>query len=153
MPVKGLRGLPGLNTLSDEERQAFMLANEDQLKQFKKYRDRERAAELLFNNQQFVNKFGRDKFDAAVKQGISYEDRNNKNKKSNYINYNSHNNYSIQNNYNNNMNDVNYHHLYNNSISNLTIKTNNLNFNNRNNNSLNNICNRQNLNIKKVEKK
>ena len=77
MPVKGLRGLPGLNTLSDEERQAFMLANEDQLKQFKKYRDKERAAELLFNNQQFVNKFGRDKFDAAVKQGISYEDRNN----------------------------------------------------------------------------
>lgn len=52
----------------------------------------------------------------------SYEDRNNKNKKSNYINYNSHNNYSIQNNYNNNMNDVNYHHLYNNSISNLNIK-------------------------------
>ena len=83
----------------------------------------------------------------------SYEDRNNKNKKSNYINYNSHNNYSIQNNYNNNMNDVKYHHLYNNSISNLNIKANNLNFNNRNNNSLNNICNRQNLNIKKSGKK
>lgn len=39
MPItqnRGLRGLPGLNSISEEERQAFMLANEDKLKQYRR---------------------------------------------------------------------------------------------------------------------
>jgi serine/threonine protein kinase len=78
----------------------------------------------------------------------SYEDRNNKNKQNNYRN--------IQNSYNNNMNDIKYHHLYNNSTSNIIIKTKNSNCNNRNNNSLNNIkiytYNGHNINLEKNRK-
>ena len=69
--MTGLRGLPGLNRLSEEERQAFMLANEDQLKQFRRPGDRKRAAEIMYNNQLFVNKFGEDKFNSL---GANTED-------------------------------------------------------------------------------
>ena len=77
MPDK-LRGLPGLNRLSDEERQKFMLANADKLKQYSRPGDRKRAAEILYNNQQFINKFGEDTFN-KMSDGSqdSYEARNN----------------------------------------------------------------------------
>jgi hypothetical protein len=54
------------------------------------------------------------------------------------------------------MNDIKYHHLYNNSTSNIIIKTKNSNCNNRNNNSLNNIkiytYNGHNINLEKNRK-
>ena len=65
MPItqnRGLRGLPGLNSISEEERQAFMLANEDKLKQYRRPGQKKRAAEILYNNQQFINQFGQDTF-------------------------------------------------------------------------------------------
>ena len=59
---KGLRGLPGLNTLSDNERLAFMQANADKLSKYKTERQRMKAADVLYNNQQFINKFGLEEF-------------------------------------------------------------------------------------------
>ena len=60
----GLRGLPGLNTLSDRERQIFMLNNAEKLKAYARNpRLRDRAAEILYNNQAFINKFGQEEFD------------------------------------------------------------------------------------------
>lgn len=66
MPIeqnKGLRGLPGLNNISEQERQAFMLNNAEKLKQYRSPGKRKQAAEILYNNQQFINKFGQDAFD------------------------------------------------------------------------------------------
>lgn len=63
MPT-GLRGLPGLNNLSEQERQAFMLNNADKLKAYARNpRLKKQAAEILYNNQQFINQFGQDEFD------------------------------------------------------------------------------------------
>ena len=66
---------------------------------------------------------------------------------------------NIQNSQNNNKNNIKYHHISNNSTSNLIIKTKNNNFNKRNNNSLSNIkihtysgFNLQNFNSKKNKK-
>ena len=60
---KGLRGLPGLNNISAEERQQFMLANEDKLRKYSRARDREKAAEIIYNNRQFINEFGEEAFE------------------------------------------------------------------------------------------
>lgn len=80
MPItktQGLRGLPGLNSVSEEERNAFMLANDDQLKQFKSPKVRDQAADILYNNQLFVKKFGQEAFD-SLNDGTeeSYNRRN-----------------------------------------------------------------------------
>ena len=60
--VNKVQGLPGLNYLSKEERQTFMLDNEDKLKKYRTARDREKAAEILWNNRLFKEKFGEDTF-------------------------------------------------------------------------------------------
>lgn len=67
MPViktQGLKGLPGLNRLSDKERQAFYKRNEGilNLQNFSGYNEMDQAAEILYNNQQFIKKFGKENF-------------------------------------------------------------------------------------------
>lgn len=52
------KGLPGLNYISEQERQAFMLNNADKLKRFRSPDSRKKAAEILYNNQQFKNTLG-----------------------------------------------------------------------------------------------
>lgn len=74
-----LRGLPGINRLSDSEREAFYEANQDILNSnnFVGPREMEKAAEVLYNNKQFVNKFGRDVFNQmSGNNAKDYEDRN-----------------------------------------------------------------------------
>lgn len=56
------KGLPGLNYLSEEERQTFMLNNDEKLKQFRSPGKRRKAAEILYNNQQFRDTLGDDLF-------------------------------------------------------------------------------------------
>lgn len=80
MPIQqniGLRGLPGLNSVSEEERNAFMLSNADKLQQYTNIGKRKKAAEVLFNNQQFIKAFGKDAFD-KMNDGTkaSYDARN-----------------------------------------------------------------------------
>lgn len=77
MPITKLKGLPGLNRLSDEERTRFILSNEDKLRQFEDDPDAyDEAAEILYNNQLFKNHFG-DKVVAFAKaNNIDYEQRN-----------------------------------------------------------------------------
>lgn len=73
----GLRGLPGLNRISDEERQMFLLANEDKLKKFEHLpRLYDQAAEILYNNQQFKNTFGEEKFNSLNGGEEAYNYRN-----------------------------------------------------------------------------
>lgn len=64
--IEGLKGLPGLNRLSDDERRAFYDANKDilNLQNYHWQRDLDAAAEKMYNNKQFVNRFGMDKFKA-----------------------------------------------------------------------------------------
>ena len=71
------KGLPGLNYISDQERQAFMLSNEDRLRQYRSPGARKKAAEILYNNQQFKNTLGEDLFN-QLNDGseASYEARN-----------------------------------------------------------------------------
>ena len=75
--TKSLRGLPGLNSISEQERQAFMLNNADKLKQYRSPGKRKQAAEILYNNQQFINTFGQEEFD-KMNNGTraSYDYRN-----------------------------------------------------------------------------
>ena len=73
---KGLRGLPGLNNISAEERQQFMLANEDKLRKYSRARDREKAAEIIYNNRQFINEFGEEAFEQYKANGYDYAARN-----------------------------------------------------------------------------
>lgn len=77
MPITKLKGLPGLNRLSDKERTRFILSNEDKLRQFEDDPDSyDEAAEILYNNQLFKNHFG-DKVVAFAKaNNIDYEQRN-----------------------------------------------------------------------------
>lgn len=68
MPIiklQGLKGLPGLNHLSDREKAVFYNANKDILntKNFRSPRAMDRAADILYNNKLFVNKFGQNAFD------------------------------------------------------------------------------------------
>ena len=55
-----LRGLPGLNTISEQERNQFMLDNEDRLRKYRTAGQRRQAAEILYNNIQFRKAFGFD---------------------------------------------------------------------------------------------
>lgn len=60
--LQGLRGLKGLNTLSPEERDAFMQANADKLNKYHNLRNRDQAANILYMNQKYINTFGLDDF-------------------------------------------------------------------------------------------
>ena len=76
MPIK-IQGLPGLNRLSESERQQFMLNNEDRLRKYA--RDpmaQKRAAEILYDNMMFKNKLGSDLFNQLKAQGIGRDQRN-----------------------------------------------------------------------------
>ena len=61
--LKGLRGLRGFGDLSPQEREAFLYRNAGKLS---KYGDNPMrygiAAEKLYNNQKFIERFGLDKF-------------------------------------------------------------------------------------------
>lgn len=60
--LQGLRGLKGLDTLSPEERSAFMQANADKLNKYHSIRNRNQAANILYMNQKYINTFGLDDF-------------------------------------------------------------------------------------------
>lgn len=60
--LQRLRGLKGLNTLSPEERDAFMQANADKLNKYHNLRNRDQAANILYMNQKYINTFGLDDF-------------------------------------------------------------------------------------------
>lgn len=60
--LQGLRGLKGLNTLSPEERNAFMQANESKLSAYRNPMKRRQAANILYMNQKYINTFGLDDF-------------------------------------------------------------------------------------------
>ena len=60
--LQGLRGLKGLNTLSPEERNAFMEANASKLDIYRNPMKRRQAANILSMNQKYINTFGIDKF-------------------------------------------------------------------------------------------
>lgn len=60
--LQGLRGLKGLNTLSPEERDAFMQANADKLNKYHNLRNRDQAANILYMNQKYINTIGLDDF-------------------------------------------------------------------------------------------
>lgn len=81
MPIiqnRGLRGLPGLNNISDKERESFMLANASVLNKYRNPGNKKRAAEILYNNQQFINQFGKEAFDKLnVDSEEAYNLRNN----------------------------------------------------------------------------
>ena len=64
MDLRGLKGLPGLNRISDQERRNFYDVNKDILnyQNFHRQRDMDNAAEMLFNNRQFVDRYGLDVF-------------------------------------------------------------------------------------------
>lgn len=60
--IKGLRGLKGLDSLSLEERDAFMKANANVLNQYHNLNNRDKAANILYMNQKYINTFGLDSF-------------------------------------------------------------------------------------------
>ena len=60
--LQGLRGLKGLNTLSPEERDAFMEANASKLDMYHSARNRNQAANILYMNQKYINTFGLNDF-------------------------------------------------------------------------------------------
>lgn len=76
MPTE-LRGLPGLNKISDEERRAFLLTNAEKLK---KYEDDpevfNQAASMLYDNQMFKQAFGDDAVKKAKAAGYTHDQRN-----------------------------------------------------------------------------
>lgn len=80
MPIiqnKGLRGLPGLNKLSAEERNAFLKLNASKLKKYEEEPELyNQAANMLYNNQMFKQAFGDDVFKAAKASGYDMEQRN-----------------------------------------------------------------------------
>ena len=74
---KGLRGLPGLNQLSAQEREAFLKANADKLRKYEEEPELyDRAADTLYNNQMFKQTFGNDAFKAAKASGYGIDQRN-----------------------------------------------------------------------------
>lgn len=77
--IEGLKGLPGLNRLSEDEKRAFYDANKDVLniRNFGRYRDMEKAAEIMYNNQQYIKRFGRKAFDLSGNTAADYNFRNN----------------------------------------------------------------------------
>lgn len=60
--IRGLRGLKGLDSLSPEERDAFMKANANVLDQYHNLNNRDKAANILYMNQKYINTFGLDNF-------------------------------------------------------------------------------------------
>ena len=60
--IRGLRGLKGLDSLSPEERDAFMKANANVLDQYHNLNNRDKAANILYMNQKYINTFGLDSF-------------------------------------------------------------------------------------------
>lgn len=71
-----LKGLKGLSGLSEKERWAFMDANADVLNQYRNLRNRERAAEALYMNKQFIDKFGIDAFNKFDGSQAAFDMRN-----------------------------------------------------------------------------
>lgn len=59
---QGLRGLKGLNTLSPEERNAFMKSHASILNKYDDLDQRDQAANILYMNQKYINTFGMDDF-------------------------------------------------------------------------------------------
>jgi hypothetical protein len=75
--MRGIKGLPGLNNVSEEERRAFLLNNADKLKQYESMPDLyDKAADILYNNQQFIKKFGESTFDRMSGSEGAYDLRN-----------------------------------------------------------------------------
>lgn len=77
--IQGLKGLPGLNRLSGAEKNAFMEAHKDILntQNFRSPRALKTAAEVLYNNDLFIDKFGKDRFNELDDQTeASYNFRN-----------------------------------------------------------------------------
>ena len=69
----GLKGLPGLNRLSKQERDAFYANNAAKLRKYEEDPEAyDYAAEVLYNNQQFKNKFN----DDDLFHQLSYDERN-----------------------------------------------------------------------------
>jgi hypothetical protein len=60
--IRGLRGLGGLSDLTPEERDAFMKANANVLDQYHNLNNRDKAANILYMNQKYINTFGLDAF-------------------------------------------------------------------------------------------
>lgn len=60
--IRGLRGLGGLSDLTPEERDAFMKANANVLDQYHNLNNRDKAANILYMNQKYINTFGLDSF-------------------------------------------------------------------------------------------
>ena len=60
--IKGLRGLGGFSDLTPEERDAFMKANANVLDQYHNLNNRDKAANILYMNQKYINTFGLDAF-------------------------------------------------------------------------------------------
>lgn len=80
MPIeqpKGLRGLPGLNKLSAQERDTFLKANAAKLKKYEEEPELyNQAADMLYNNMMFKQTFGTDAFKAAKASGYNMDQRN-----------------------------------------------------------------------------
>lgn len=65
MPIRklqGLKGLKGLSSLSSEEQAAFMQANANVLNRYHNLRNRDKAANILYMNQKFIDRIGLQKF-------------------------------------------------------------------------------------------
>lgn len=60
--IKGLRGLKGLDSLSLEERAAFMKSHANILDKYDDLDQRDQAANILYMNQKYINTFGLDAF-------------------------------------------------------------------------------------------
>ena len=60
--IRGLRGLGGLSDLTPEERDAFMKTNANVLDQYHNLNNRDKAANILYMNQKYINTFGLDSF-------------------------------------------------------------------------------------------
>lgn len=60
--IRGLRGLGGLSDLTPEERDAFMKANANVLDQYHNLNNRDKAANILYMNQKYINTFGLNAF-------------------------------------------------------------------------------------------
>ena len=60
--IQGLRGLRSFSELSNEERDAFMKSNANILNQYHNLNNRDKAANILYMNQKFIDKYGIQKF-------------------------------------------------------------------------------------------
>ena len=75
---KGLKGLRGFSSLSDYEKDTFMHKYANVLNEFKNPMNKRKAAEILYNNQNFIQHYGIDAFNKMNDDSTaSYEYRNN----------------------------------------------------------------------------